>query len=363
MSQFDPSEWLGKGKIYKDTPPKVQRAANAALLIPDTIRNQLIPKGSLHDLCTFTMPIFQGKTSLQDNIIIQFFSTHKPDVVSDHTISQLCYLTMPATSASHQIYKLAHQAWLDGMQSICYVHLADNGSSTVIHFPLFVAALWKEFAEIQTIRSQWQKLSEYVAKHMHQPKYPELHEGYAMDQSIGILQDDMPVHHLYRMVGDGWWSSSLVNIQLSLLAERARDRLGLSNVRVELCEFTNVLVSQYKARDRQSYQHPWLCGVGDTIINERGTLVTGVNLGKVNDNPHWVPLVINGETGQAHYGDSLCEDLPPTLQHCIDWWLAQHTPSPSHLWAELPITVQLDSNNCAVLWWTRLRIMWTPAAD
>ncbi|KAF8999562.1 hypothetical protein BDZ89DRAFT_1051243 [Hymenopellis radicata] len=310
MSQFDPSEWLGKGQTYKDTPPKVQRAANAALLIPDTIRNQLIPKGSLRDLCTATMPIFQGKTLLQDDIIVQFFSAHMPDAVSDHTISQLRYLTMPATSASHEIY------------------------------------------------NRWQKSSEYVMKHMHQPKHPERERAatqtweYMKDmpwnESIGILQDDTPVHHLYRMVGDGWWSSSLVNIQLSLLAERVRDRLRLSNVRVELCEFTNVLVSQYKARDRQPYEHSWLRGVGDTIINERGTLVTGVNLGKVNNNPHWVPLVINGETGQAYYGDSLCEDLPPALQHCVDWWLAQHTPSPSHLWAELPITVQLDSNNCAV---------------
>ncbi|KAF8995284.1 hypothetical protein BDZ89DRAFT_1149681 [Hymenopellis radicata] len=173
MAAFDEATWLGTGQTYKNVSPAIKLAANNALALPSTIRTEILPAITIRELCTLPIPTFQTKTSLTDELLQGFFSTCEPTTLSAESITKLRYLTMPERSAVFQIYDLAHQAWLDGKKSICYAHLDTAGNPTATRFPLFIATLWKESADLFTYRARWTKLSEYVTKQINQNKHAE----------------------------------------------------------------------------------------------------------------------------------------------------------------------------------------------
>lgn len=116
---FKLSDWIDRGKKWADTPPIVRQAVKSALVLPSSIREQLLPtsEAPLHSLITFTLPTqVSQKISQQpaDHDLQKFFSRTEPGPFTSQTITQLQRLPIPLAKTVYKLEEYSRQAWLDG---------------------------------------------------------------------------------------------------------------------------------------------------------------------------------------------------------------------------------------------------------
>jgi hypothetical protein len=70
---------------------------------------------------------------------MNFFSCNAPELITEASLTHLQSLPMPTPLTVGQLVKLQGQAWLDGFQSIRYMHLSDAVTS---HFPFWLVSFW-----------------------------------------------------------------------------------------------------------------------------------------------------------------------------------------------------------------------------
>lgn len=349
--------WLGAGQKYSDAPPAIRREANDILSIPTHLRQQLLHDGTLRGLASCTLLEVQAKNTIDGDIIKEFFSRSPPASFTSTSLLSLRYQQIPSPKVINSLFDTLRQAWTDGYQSVRYAHLApiDSGKATVSAYPLFVVSYWKEILDEKNARGKWQRASDFVMGHLHSEKNPELEAVAAQtwtymnqlpwNQPIRALQDNNPIHTLYRLLGKTWLSSSQINNQLRLLNEESLDRGGIHvSFRYEGCDFVNKVVSAYKQRSAGGEEPVWLCSVGNAIARGK-TLLTVPNLENINDDHHWVGLVVNGLTYEVSYGDPFGDAVPGDLKDAINWLLSKHLLRTVE-WKDLPITRQDDFHNC-----------------
>jgi hypothetical protein len=54
---------------------------------------------------------------------------------------------MPSASVTKKLVVTVKQAWLDGFESVKYVHIS---TGVAIHFPLWLITFWSSVYELQT---------------------------------------------------------------------------------------------------------------------------------------------------------------------------------------------------------------------
>ena len=103
-----------------------------------------------------------------------------------------------------------------------------------------------------------------------------------------------PVHNLYHLLGNTWLASSQIDAMLQFLEEKIQGDWNLLDaIQTESVEFSNILLHEYCARNKQTSMHAWLNSASKDIASGK-RLPTIVNFGQVNNMLHWTAIVIDG---------------------------------------------------------------------
>ncbi len=357
MAAFDPKEWIGMGKVYKDAPPRVKRAAQHVLRMPSVLAQKLATEDTLHGLITSPLPLSHPMSLHPASLTAHFFSQSAPTVTAALLPIQCTHLSIPEAFIVNALVSALPQAWLNGAKSLRYAHLAENGQTTML-YPLGVVHWWKALTERRNPRAKWLQAREWVSKYSHQLRFPkcEVHAKQTLSYLSRLpwdtpqkISDDQPIHCLHRLLGPHWLSNSHINSKLILLSERSYVDAGdCCGVCFEPCEFTNILMAAYEDCDTTPQtKHTWLMSVGKSIA--RGTLaLTVAHLGKVNGMPPWVAVGVDGTQRQFLYADSLSKKAPVELESAFRWLMKQFMSDELTV-GEMKITFQIDGYNCGIL--------------
>jgi hypothetical protein len=341
-SVFVKAEWLSAGKKWGTIPPHVKHVGKQEFLIPNFIRAEVLPLSgiSIKDVLEFSLPT--PTTPVQTIDPASFFSRTVPNPVSKTLLARLRRLPTPPKFVVDRLIELGYQVWLDGYQSVRYIHLSDTVTT---HFPLWVVSFWAAVLDIrQTVRKPWAEAKEWLNAETRMVKSIE-RQQLAEDAKVFLAAlpwDSLPVCNLWRFLGPHWTTGSQQSDLLDDLSDRIMAQPDLAE---KLCvkglalsaKIIEAAASQDTDLYRTAQTFRWIRQLGDDIVLHKRSSLTLHNLGE--DNQHWVALVIDGETQTIWYGNSYGTDIAPELVDAYQWWLLQHTSSPFML-AILPITFQ-----------------------
>lgn len=126
-------------------------------------------------------------------------------------------LLMPEPIIICQLVEFSCQAWLDGFQSVCYVHLAD-GAETTTSCPICVITCWNTVLDIRKISTKWMKSHDWITVQLMQKKSVE---QWQLTQTASIMLTNLPwgkskpkefleggpIHVLWNYLGPNWLAS------------------------------------------------------------------------------------------------------------------------------------------------------------
>jgi hypothetical protein len=348
---FVKNDWVSLGKKWGDLPPRIKRAAKQDFLIPRAIRAKVLPSPgiSVQDVLAFTLP---NQVIAVSNISpAGYFSRNVPDAASEASVARLRRLPVPHTFVVKKLVDLQHQAWLDGFQSVRYVHLSD---AVTTHFPLWLVSFWDAVVDLRkNVYAPWSTAREWLNAEIRQNRSVERHElaGDAKVLLAALPWDSEVVKDMWRYLGTQWTTSSQQNNMLDDLSDRIAAQPHLAaTMTVKNLAFSAKILEAAAGKHTGTYQSAktfaWLRTIGDNIAVGKQQILTQHHLGK--DNRHWVGLVVDGEHETIHYGDSFGSNMPSDVREAYQWWLAQHSKSTFAL-RTLAIAVQDDNSSCGFL--------------
>ena len=305
-------------------PPHIKRIGKASFVIPINIEKQLLPspKISLKALTDFSIPC-QSKSSNKKSLT-HFFSKEGPSPTSAAVTLRLRHLPTPDLRTIHQLVEFSRQAWLDGFMSVRYAHLQPGSETTTgTLFPLWVVSYWNKVLDIKQISNKWLKSHDWITKQLKQNKGAErrlLAEEasimltllpWGINKPDGVSEGGDPIHILSRYLGPNWLANAEQDEMLELMRVKLlEDPKACARFRLQNTYFTEKLLKEFdsEVNYQTSKSSAWLRHLGDEVVQGNAVLVTIVHLGKINDTPHWVPLVV--EKGEIRYGDSFGTGIP-----------------------------------------------------
>jgi hypothetical protein len=277
-----------------------------------------------------------------------YFSRNVPDAVSEASLARLRRLPVPNTSMVRKLVDLQHQAWLDGYQSVKYIHLSD---AVTTHYPLWLVSFWAAVLDLQkNVYMPWSTAREWLNAEIRQNRSVEWRE-LARDAKVllaALPWDSEVVKSMWRYLGTQWTTSCQQDDMLDNLSDRITAQPDLAAMMtVKNLALSAKILEAAAGKHTGTYQSAktfaWLRAIGDDIAVGKQQILTQHHLGK--DNRHWVGLVIDGEREIIHYGDSFGTNMPSDLREAYQWWLSQHSKLIFAL-RTLAIAVQeLDDNS------------------
>ncbi|THU98707.1 hypothetical protein K435DRAFT_795527 [Dendrothele bispora CBS 962.96] len=351
-----------------------RKLAKQLFFIPKQARNKLLPNRShsIWDALTLKLPTITSSRISTVTALSAFFS-HEPAITSlENQFDTLRKLPLPNADIIHRLQRYSRDAWMNGVQSVCYAHL--SGESTP--FPLWVITWWDSvLRHLQSVDKPWQHIHTWLTNtrqnHSNHNLRMEADIAYHQLQSVSFMMvkegftDRLPIHSLWRLLGNNWMNDTVVDTLLEVLKMTVETDDGMT-ARYIVCgtKVTQKLVDIFTDTEGVKVDAPaaynrcqWLHNIGEDIFRNGKELVTVAHLGKLpykgekDGMDHWVPLVVNGKGAEFLYGDSLCEEkrrvMPPRLWSAYTQWKEMHTWQ-SFSVNQLPITEQNDSFSCGV---------------
>jgi hypothetical protein len=350
---FIKSKWISLGKKWGDVPPLIKRAGKNEFLIPSLIHTRILPSlgSSIQEMLAVTLPT-QG-TTMNNIDPLHFFSHQSAEPITEASITHLRRLPTPTPLMVRKLVELQGQAWLDGFQSIRYMHLGDT---VITHFLFWLISFWAAVLDMhKDVCKPWISAREWTNAGIHKKWSPELRElaGDTKAFLAALPWDSEPVHVMWCYLGPHMTTSSQQNDMLDNLSDCVAAQQHLAGIMcVKGLALMVKIMEAAATQDVGTYQTEksfrWIQELGDDIVQRKQMTLTQHHLGK--DCPHWVSLVIDGEHELIWYGDMFGGNIPPDILEAYQWWLSQHTESQFSLqW--LPITVQEvnDTSSCGFL--------------
>jgi hypothetical protein len=153
---FNKTAWIGQRKVWAATlPSSVRKAAKDELSIPQSIESQLLPAWSLSIAKLIESQLPVQIPTVSSCTVSEFFSKTSPGPIKSEGLLQLRHLPIPDTKLVRKLGAEMRPAWLDGFQSVRYVHI----SGTVLsYFPLWLITFWNEVLDIKlNVRQYWMR--------------------------------------------------------------------------------------------------------------------------------------------------------------------------------------------------------------
>ncbi|THU81985.1 hypothetical protein K435DRAFT_808634 [Dendrothele bispora CBS 962.96] len=295
-----------------------------------------------------------------------YFSTLTSPTAIKELIPKLKKLPIPNPATVHSLQTYSRTAWKNGNKSVVYAHLPTEPTL----FPLWVISWWSVLlTHLQKVDKPWRKNLAWIHNARTTQSNHDLHEdAHLVFLELGSVSfkapkegftDHRPIHTLWRLLGNNWMDSTVIDSMLEVLKHTIMSEDPTSKFIVQQTDLLAKLVDvfgQAEASEEQYERHRWLQVIGQDVFQNGKTLATIVHLGKLpalkeetEGMDHWVPLVINGEKSVFLYGDSLCGQkdpvMPPKLRHVLTSWRHMHT-STEFSTAVLPTTQQNDNFSC-----------------
>ncbi|KAE9384122.1 hypothetical protein BT96DRAFT_1008400 [Gymnopus androsaceus JB14] len=169
----------------------------------------------------------------------------------------------------------------------------------------------------------------------------------------------LPIHSLWRLLGNTYTCSSDVDNMLDILQiQISRSQVLQKKYIVCDVDFTTKVIAAEHSTVKEYLEGEiwaWMRGIGEEVFLNKKKLLTIAHLGQIVGSEgkafdHWAPVVVDCENALLCYGDSLANGvavIPPKLEAAYLCWKERHTfldfsSSP------LPISQQLDSHSCGL---------------
>ncbi|KAF8687978.1 hypothetical protein AX14_003566 [Amanita brunnescens Koide BX004] len=170
---FNPTEWIGVGKKYKDVPSYVADARTEATAIPSSIGGMLPQKDeSILNFVRWALP----SQSSGFNIFPMhaWFSSKEPDIVNHQEIlKRIMRRTIPSRDIIDDLEMEFGQQWFDGKRSITDPRY-NRGRD---RYPVWVLAVWKEISSLISKQKIWREAYACVAQEIKggaSQEYPDI---------------------------------------------------------------------------------------------------------------------------------------------------------------------------------------------
>jgi len=157
------------------------------------------------------------------------------------------------------------------------------------------------------------------------------------------LSSDGKNHDLWRYLENEWFCSADEDDMLDLLHHQITSDLEkmVQGFHIENVDLTDKLLELPEV-DGTTYGTSqgwhWICKLGQDVIERGQVLLMIYHLG--HDNKHWVALVVNGESKQLVYGNSMDHKIPKEILIAYQEWFLRH--SSAFTLEQLPIPKQVD---------------------
>jgi hypothetical protein len=350
---FTNAEWLSAGNKWGDIPAHVKHAGKQEFLIPGPIRAEILPSYgiSVQEMLAFNLP----NQTVTVNVIdpVNFFSRHAADRISEASLMRLRRLPIPTASVVGKLVEMRKQAWLDGNKSLRYIHLSNTVTS---YFPLWLVSFWEAVLDLRkNVCKPWVAANEWLNAEIRQRRSAERRQlaGDARAFLAALPWDVEMVRTLWRFLGPHFTTGSQQDTMLDMLGDRIAARPDLAGrLHVKSLALSPKIMEAATGHETDKYATDqtfrYIRELGGDIASHKKSVLTLHHLGK--DNPHFVAIVIDGESETINFGNSYGAPIPPNLLDAYQWWLSQHVSSPFRV-TTLPITSQEpeDTSSCGFL--------------
>ena len=302
---FDPSIWIGTGKIYPDAtrlPRYIAAAYKSIYDIPDQYR------ALLYNRCRAVRSFVVASLPPQSPTL----SFAKPDLWFSfdppHTdVATLLDRPIPHPRVLAALHTISGQKWFDGHQSICDCRY-NNGED---RFPLYVLQLWQQFSCQASIQQRWQASLSWTTEQQWQADLPSDSEAAFRDsqQLLSMLpwQEDVRMGgcttaDFTELLGSSWISGDVLDLGLNALRQElhsSREDSFATRFEVSNLSLLYELQRAVSTFDFSEKHVPSLYRLGKRI---RMGLVDEVFVLVNVRGVHWVMVRANLKTGVIEYG-------------------------------------------------------------
>jgi hypothetical protein len=159
-SLFNPAEWIGTGKKYKDLPGCVTLAAQEAMAIPSDIRDTLPRQDEpILDFIQRTLPV--KSNGINTFPMHAWFSCKEPSTVSNEdTPKNIMRRTVPSQDFINKLEREFGQQWFDGKQSIVDPRYNQGHD----RYPFWVLTVWREILSLINKQKDWREAYTVIAQ-------------------------------------------------------------------------------------------------------------------------------------------------------------------------------------------------------
>ncbi|KAJ7206801.1 hypothetical protein GGX14DRAFT_318314, partial [Mycena pura] len=352
---FQASDWIGRGKQYKDVPASVSAAFLRELTPPDNIRALYpAPTLSVMDILEIHLPeVSPALTSTKANA--WFYTSRPGNVSSDKIWELLTSHSLPPKGVLARVRDAASQQWLDGAQSI-----QDPRRRADLCLPLWAISVLEDLTKMANIRGQWK-----TAK-------------WALNQSLGQAAELSRVFpSVQAVLRDVGWNADTQHGSWIFPTYMFAPLLKTVMLTDDVTQCAvNYLQEQLAQNPVASFAHHLApsraYNILEKIANKKRLLSDGKLPGilraaenAVNQNPNvqvWVPIFrppadsghqqilrVDFGTSTIDYGDSLPDWSPPTVVlRGVQMWLKVRFPKRTFSYSGRTIVcgVQRDGVSC-----------------
>ena len=349
---FVKPDWIATRKKWANLPPWVKCAIKNEFHVPTLMWEAILPAPgiSIQEILDYSLPRTCATVKSDP---VTFFSCRAPDQISESQVAQLQWLPIPTALVVAKLVKYHSQAWLDGYQSIRYMHLCN---AVATYFPLQLISLWETFIDLQAnIHQPWLRAQDWLCAKTKAYKSTERQElAEECKAFLGAVPwDSHTVQDVWMYLSFLWTTGTQQNDLLDILGDHIISQADLAKkYSVHSLTLTAKIIEAVVMHDPDIYQSSqtfqWIWQLGDEIATCNSACLTLHHLGKKN--LHWVSLVIDREAGILCYSDSYGNEMPADLMQACHWWLSQHTLDRFTV-VDLPIAPQAASNtsSCRIL--------------
>ncbi|KAJ6483364.1 hypothetical protein C8R45DRAFT_931974 [Mycena sanguinolenta] len=265
---FDPAEWIGLGKPYREVLKHVSAACQTARELPSSVIRRLpVVNMLVAEFIAVPLPDILPDDGPFSNRPPSWFSGEPPD--SDDTL-----VSIPPLNFVRQLETDISQVWLDGAQSI--VHHADP----TLRPPLWTPRLFREIITVRAAQQKWVESYNWLpAKErylLNFVSWSSTHAG-AVDGQI----------YWTRLISDEWLSGGIIDAMMCDLKTRVSELPALESSTLIVPLAFQFYITKFAEQGTQPKHYP------PNIVAEVESGKTRVLFLIYYNEDHWMAFMIN----------------------------------------------------------------------
>jgi hypothetical protein len=190
---FHPSEWIGKGRSYKDAPHSVIKAQATAKAIPSDVL-ELFPDRDEATLLFTNRKLPMQSSGFSAHMPSAWFSEEEPAAATNlEVFSLVCNVrNIPPDHTLEKLTEVFGQQWLDGKKSL----VDPRYSKGLKNLPMWSLSVWKYMSATIKKQRDWREALTCVSEEMERgSKGLFVEEHLQVDKFFGYFGWDSKVTH------------------------------------------------------------------------------------------------------------------------------------------------------------------------